>query len=119
MPPELLPRVHIRHMHLDKRRTTAVAAVCVVDEPCCLLDPVYDRALVVGLEALEGDAQEACLVLGVGGDVCEGPAAVDVWLAGPEEVEVGPVDEEDAAGHGGILRRDYLLIDGGSQSGVR
>ena len=37
-------------------------------------------------------------------DVGERGGAVDVRLAGAEEVEVGPVDEEDVAGHGCLLQ---------------
>lgn len=105
-----LPGMHIAHMQLDKRDTNTEEGIAdsnggmrvstrvdddAVDVAAGSLDAVDDCAFVVGLEGVEG-----ATVLGGDGaavvfDVGEGGVAVDVWLAGAEEVEVRAVDEED------------------------
>lgn len=73
--------------------------VAVRAEASCLLDAVHYGALVVGLEALEGHAEGLGLGFCRGHHVGEGGRAVNLGLAGPEQVQVWAVDEEDAGCH--------------------
>lgn len=109
MPPRLA-RMHIAHMQLDERDLDAQQRIAdrhrgvrerprvdhnAVDGSARRVDAVDDGAFVVGLEGVQRGAERGGLRLCGGFDVGEGRAAVDVWLAGAEEVEVGAVDEED------------------------
>ena len=66
------------------------------------LHPVHQGALVVRLEAAHFDARLLALGDQAGVDLLEGGVAVDLGLAGPEQVQVRPVEDEDAQrpGHG-------------------
>ncbi|KAI9925090.1 hypothetical protein MW887_006498 [Aspergillus wentii] len=88
MMPERLSRMRIRDMDLDERDTDPEKRIAEGNAGVRL-------AFVVGLEGVQGDVEAGCLVFCGGFDVGEGGGAVDVWLAGAEEVEVGAVEEED------------------------
>lgn len=105
-----LSSMNIAHMQLNKRNTHTKQGIAnshrgmrisarvdndAIDVAAGGLDAVDDCAFVVGLEGIKGAA-----VLGGDGaavilDIGEGSVAVDVWLAGAEEVKVRTVDEED------------------------
>lgn len=106
--------MHIAHMQLDERDTDAEQRIAdsdggvrvgarvdddTVDTAARGLDTVDDCALVIRLEGLEGCAERGGVSFAGGFHVGEGRAAVDVGFAGPEEVEVGAVDEEDGFAH--------------------
>ena len=118
--PEGLARVHVRHVHLDDRQAGARDRVTQrhgrvrvgagvehhADEvahrvrPPRLLQPVDEHALVVALPGLEVEPPPPRLGPAEPEDVVERRRPVDVGLARPEQVEVGPVEHE----HTGRIR---------------
>ena len=91
-----------------------------------LVDPVDERALVVGLPELHVQPELAPLLPAHRLDVGERGAPVHLGFAGAEQVEVGPVEHEDG-GHGCIVpvrqtpaarRRSYSSRGIGLASGL-
>jgi hypothetical protein len=74
-----------------------------VAAPAGGVDPVDQRALVVGLEGLQARPSLARHVLQVRVDLAQGRGAVDLGLALPEEVEVGAVQHQDAHRRASLL----------------
>ena len=66
-----------------------------VDAAAGGLDAVDQRTFMVGLECVKIAIVMGCDSGTVGFDVGQRCVAVDVWLAGAEEVEVRAVEEED------------------------
>lgn len=120
---ERLPRMNIGDMTLNERNVNTQQRIangdaCVrecagvddnhVNIASCLMNAVDDRALPIRLESVEFRAQVGTLLVAGIDDIVEGCAAVEMGLAGAEEVEVRTVDEEDAARHCGL---NYVLED--------
>ena len=88
------------------------------------VDGVHQRALVVGLEALDVEPVRVGGVLGELLDVGQRGRAVLLRLAGAEEVQVGAVEDKDGAaagfGGGGGFSHDCKSIAPGCRtSGVK
>lgn len=110
-------RMHIGHMALNERDAHAEQSITDSDRRvreatrvnddgvdallAGLLDAVHDAALVIGLEGEDAEAQLGAALLDRGVDLGERDGAVDLGLARAQEVEVGPVDEEDLLAGGG------------------
>jgi len=112
--PELFPRMYVADVHLKERDSDTAqgiskcyAGVCeasridddVLADAACFVDAVDDGSFVVRLEVLYLDAELAALGLRAFDDVRECCAAVDVWLACSQEVQVRTIDEEDCFRH--------------------
>ena len=109
-----LPRMHIRDVQLDERNVDAqeripnrhagVGVTTGVDDdnvnvPASGLDPVDDAALVVGLEVLKVNGELLGLLLGAAQDIVECGRSICFGLSRAQEVQVGSVDQKDAARH--------------------
>src|SRR5215472_64219 len=84
---------------------------------CLPLQEVDDGAFRVGLEADHLAAQLAGAAAQEGLDLVEGGGAVDVRLPRTQEVEVGPVDDQQAlhlAGQGRRARTTLVTISAGT-----
>src|SRR5262249_41430926 len=78
------------------------------------LDEVQDRALGVRLEAGDLAAELVRPPPDHGLDVGQRGAAVDLRLAGAEQVEVGPVDDQQPLVHGSSPRTTAATTSGGT-----
>src|SRR6478609_1039025 len=113
--PEFLAGMHIRNVQLDHRdhrgldgiadgvRVVGVRARVVdhadgfagLERGPELVDPIDQLALVVGLVEFERETELLCVDGAHRLDVGKGGAAVDLWFAGAEGVQVRPVEHGD------------------------
>lgn len=114
--PEVFPLMNIGDMDLDKRDCHTRQRISQCDAGMCirasidndgsdfvgssLMDAIYERAFVVGLEARDGNWFDGC------GEFCAAVSehrlyvgqrltAIYVGLSGTQEVEIGAIQEED------------------------
>ena len=79
----------------------------IQDDP--VIDPargmqlVDQHAFVVGLHKIGFDTQRLCLGVAHTLYVMQGHGAVNLWLAGAKQVEVGAVQDQDGMCHGAAL----------------
>ena len=67
------------------------------------MNAVDQNAFMVGLNVGKGNRARGALCFCCGDYLGESGATVESGLAGAKEVEVGAVDEEDGAGHFGLV----------------
>ena len=106
----------VGQMHLDHRRTDRFDRVmqcnrCVGIGPrieqhslgttgLCLMQPVDQHALMIGLAQIDGKPQSHCLLFQHHADIVERLRPVNLWLTRAEEVEIGAVEDKYAGQRG-------------------
>ena len=114
MMPEALARENVGQMHLNHRQTHGTDRIvdgdggvrvrARIDDDTAgrghrLLDPVDQRALLVGLAEIDRQAEAFACHRAIALDIGQALGTIDARLARAEQVQVGTVEDEDRDSH--------------------